>query len=188
MKKILTSVTVLIVVLTFLGCQKAEPYPVTVQTWKSYKDVATYMESNWSFDKSTQRQYIQKLRKYKQLNGGDLSDYTVSELSMTPKEAYNSGSGFCGDSAVLIKDALNKINPSYNAKIIFIWNGYGKPHHWVTGFYVEDKLYVMDYGTGSHWSEMMGTHGPYNSLDEYGEFLKTVNANNFKFGSVEWRD
>jgi hypothetical protein len=46
----------------------------------------------------------------------------------------------------------------------------------------------MDYGAGPRWSQMIGIHGPYNSLDEYGEFLKNVNAKGFKFEDVYLRD
>jgi hypothetical protein len=46
----------------------------------------------------------------------------------------------------------------------------------------------MDYGAGSHWKQMIGTHGPYNSLNDYAKFLKTIDAKNFKFESIRWRN
>lgn len=187
MKKFIYGIVVIAVILGFSGCEKAQPYPQTVKSWKSYKDVATYMQSNFRFDQNRQMEFKKDLRKYKQ-ETDDMYSFTVSELSKQPIETYNSGSGFCGDSETLIKDALNKINPEYKAKTIFIENDASLTHHWVTGFYVKGKLYIMDFGASSHWNEMIGTHGPYDSLDDYGDFLKSINAKNFKFGSLRWRD
>ena len=176
------------ITLGFTGCEKAKPYPQTVKSWKSYKDVANYMQSNFRFDASRQHEFRKEFNKYKNQNSDNLYDFTISELSLKPNETYNRGGGFCGDAETLVKDALNKINPKYDAKTIFIGNQYGPPHHWVTGFYVNDKLYIMDYGAGQKWSEMIGTHGPYNSIDDYGNFLESIDAKDFKFSSIRWRN
>lgn len=188
MGKIIFGIIVIAISLGLTGCGKTTPYPQAVESWKSYKDVASYMQNNFKFSTNRQDEFKKDLGKYRKKNNGYMQDFTVVELSLKPIDTYNNGGGFCGDSAILIKDALNKVNPNYNAKIIFIWNDNGQPHHWVTGFYVEDQLYVMDYGAGPHWKEMMGTHGPYDSLNEYGDFLASINAKGFKFGSVRWRD
>jgi hypothetical protein len=174
--------------LWFFGCQQTMTYPQAVKSWKSYKDVANYMQNNFRFDKARQHEYQKEFKKYKQEHYANLYDFTISELSLKPSETYNRGGGFCGDAETLVKDALNKINPNYNAKTIFIKNQYGPPHHWVTGFYVDDKLYIMDYGAGPAWSQMIGVHGPYKSLDDYAKFLQTINAKNFKLESLGWRD
>ena len=187
MKKFIYGIITIAIILGFTGCEKAKPYPQTVKSWKSYKDVANYMQSNFRFDTSRQIEFKRDLRKYKQ-ETDDMYNFTVSELSKQPIETYNSGSGFCGDAETLVKDALNKINPNYQAKTIFIENGASSTHHWVTGFYVKDKLYIMDYGAGEKWSEMIGTHGPYNSIDDYGNFLASINAKGFEFSSIRWRD
>lgn len=188
MKKFMYGVIALIITLGFTGCEKAKPYPQTVKSWKSYKDVANYMQGNFRFDKSRQVEFNKDLKKYKRENSDSMYDFTVSELSLNPKETYNRGGGFCGDAETLVQDALNKVNPNYNAQTIFIDNEYGPPHHWVTGFYVDEKLYIMDFGAGSHWTQMIGTHGPYNSIDEYGMFLESINAKGFKFNSLRWRN
>ena len=188
MKKFMYGIITVLIIFGITGCQKSKPYPQKVTQWKSYKDVANYMKNNFRFDKSRQYQFAKDLKKYKREHQGDMHDFTISELSLTPSETYNRGGGFCGDAETLVKDALNKINPNYNAKTIFINNQYGPPHHWVTGFYVNGKLYVIDYGAGPEWSQMIGVHGPYNSLDEYANFLKTIDARNFKFESLRWRD
>lgn len=187
MKKIIYGIILIAITLGLTGCENAKPYPQRVQTWKSYTDVANYMQSNFRFDRNRQLEFKKDLRKYKQKTD-NMYDFTVSELSKKPIETYNSGSGFCGDSVVFINDALNKVNPNYKAKTIFIENGASPIHHWVTGFYVKDKLYIMDYGAGSKWSAMIGTHGPYNSIDDYGDFLKSINVRGFKFNSIRWRN
>jgi hypothetical protein len=46
----------------------------------------------------------------------------------------------------------------------------------------------MDYGTGRKWKEMQGVHGPYNSLDEYRDYLASLSLPNFKVGKVIFRD
>jgi hypothetical protein len=46
----------------------------------------------------------------------------------------------------------------------------------------------MDYGTGEKWEDMQGVHGPYNSLDEYRNFLASLDLPNFEVGDVQFRD
>ena len=188
MKKFTYVIIALAIMINFSGCvSNRQPYPAIVTTWQSYEDVASWMQSHWHFDKSDQQRLIQNIKKMK-AGGHDLASMTAVDISLTPEQSYNKGGGHCGDAALLIKDSLNKINPNYKAKIIFIKNVYGPPNHWATGFYVNEKLHVMDYGAGSHWSAMMGTHGPYNSLEDYARFLKSVNAKNFTLEFVRWRD
>ncbi len=185
MKKLLHITMIILFGFTLLN---ASNYEDTVKNWKSHEDLANWMKSNWEFDKSDQRVYIKKLIKYKKKNKGDMSNYTVSMLSDTPQDAFENKQGFCGDAVVLIQDALNKIDPKYDAKVVFIWNDLGKPHHWATAFNFEDKLYVMDFGAGKYWDDMNGIHGPYASLDGYGEFLKSLDVKRFKFGWVRYKD
>lgn len=73
-------------------------------------------------------------------------------------------------------------------RYIFIRNSIGPPNHWTTGFWMNGKLYVMDYGAGPKWSAMQGVHGPYNTLDDYMQFLKTLSVPGFSPSSVDWRD
>ena len=151
MKKFMYGIIAIAITLGFTGCEKAKPYPQTVKSWKSYKDVANYMQSNFRFDTSRQNEFRREFNKYKNQNSDNLYDFTIAELSLKPNETYNRGGGFCGDAETLVKDALNKINPKYNAKTIFIDNQYGPPHHWVTGFYINNKLdgkYELFYNNG----------------------------------------
>ena len=187
MKKLVYVVITLFIAFLFTGCGNTQPYPETVKSWKSHEDVAKWMKSNWSMDNSTRLRLVRNIKKMRS-SGADMSTITAASISMLPEESYNKAKGHCADAAVLIKDSLNKINPEYNAKIIFIMNVYGPPNHWVTGFYIKDELYIMDFGAGKHWSDMMGIHGPYKSLDGYATFLENVDAKNFKLDFVEWRD
>jgi hypothetical protein len=188
MKTNIYTIVTILALLIFTGCQKTPPYPQTLKSWKSYKDVENYMQNNFKFNQNRQYEFAKDLKKYKRKHPNDMYDFTVSELSQTPEETYNKGSGFCGDAETFIKNALNNIDPKYNARTVFINNQYGPPHHWVTAFYINDKLYIMDYGASSHWSDMLGVHGPYNSLDEYANFLKSIDAKGFKFNSLRYRD
>jgi hypothetical protein len=42
--------------------------------------------------------------------------------------------------------------------------------HFVCSFKKDGKLFIMDYGTPHR--NMVGIHGPYNSLDEYVKFFE----------------
>ena len=185
MKKFMYGIIAIAIIFGFTGCEKAQPYPVTIKSWKSYKDVASWMQNNWHFS-ADQRRIKNGKRKYLK-QGGDIRDMRLESIAYPAEKSYDNQIGHCGDAALLIKDSLNKINPNYHAKIIFIKNTFS-PHHWVTGFYLKDDLYVMDYGAGPKWSSMKGVHGPYKSIDGYKDFLNTLNISNFKPVQVIWRD
>lgn len=156
----------------------ASEYDDAVSGWKSYQDVADWLENNFSFSKQRQRKIIKRLR----------ADGPEGLLVRNPSSLFEDRSGFCGDSSNFAIKALNRINPSYNARWVFIWNDAGRPNHWVTAFDHDGKLYIMDYGTGNKWREMQGVHGPYNSLDDYRNFLASLNIENFEVGKVLFRD
>jgi hypothetical protein len=105
-----------------------------------------------------------------------------------PEQTFERRSGVCEDGAVLAKDALNRINPAYEAKLVFIKNRYGNPHHWVTAFTVDGKLYIVDFSAGNNWKAMMGLLGPYESLKGYADFLSSLKIPNFKLELVEYRN
>lgn len=90
--------------------------------------------------------------------------------------------------AAFAKLTLNRINPEYKARYIFIRNKNGPVNHWVTGFNLDNKIYVIDYGAGKHWSAMEGMHGPYASLDEYQAFLSSLSLKGFAPEWVRCRD
>jgi hypothetical protein len=132
-------------------------YQATVAKWTSYQDVADWMRANFY--------YVPRKAK--------------SWQPRAPQETFASGRGMCQDASNFARDALNRINPSYRARIVYIENRLGPPHHWVTAFTADGKLYVMDYGAGARWSSMMGVHGPYDSLVEYERFLSSLRMQGF---------
>jgi hypothetical protein len=157
----------------------AGPYEDAVAGWKSYEEVESWLSRNFTFDKSRQKQIARRL---KQQGPSGL-------LVRNPAVLYESNHrGYCADSANFTIDSLNKIDPAYNARWVFIWNEAGRPNHWVAGFDYKGKLYIMDYGTGKKWKAMQGVHGPYDSLDDYRAYLTSLNLPNFEVGEVVFRD
>lgn len=153
-------------------------YEAEVSKWKSHEDVAKWLKSNFVFDKSRQGQVIRQLKETGPEN----------VLTRKPETLFENRSGYCRDAAGFARDALNRIDVEHEARYIFIKNKYGQPNHWVTGFRVDNKLYVMDYGAGAHWRVMQGVHGPYESLDDYRNFLLSLRIQGFEPEFVRWRD
>lgn len=168
-----------VVLFLYINVSVAGSYEEAIANWKSHEDVARWLNSNFSFEKSRQKQISKRL---KQQGPSGL-------LVRNPAKLYeDSHRGFCADSANFAIQSLNKISPSYNARWVFIWNDAGRPNHWVAAFDYEEKLYIMDYGTGKKWKAMQGVHGPYDSLDQYRDFLASLSLPNFKVGDVLFRD
>lgn len=153
-------------------------YETEVLKWQTHEDVAKWLNTNFVFDKNRQAQGLLQLKKTGPEN----------MLTRKPETLFENHYGYCRDAAGFAKDALNRINPEHQARYIFIKNKYGAPNHWVTGFHVNDKLYVMDYGAGKHWAAMEGVHGPYESLESYRDFLASLSIKGFAPEFVKWRD
>ena len=166
------------VVLTELSFAEGNnDYEKTVAQWQSYKDVGKWLENNFTFDLNRAR--YARARVVSQGPSG----LVVHPASKT----FSEKRGYCVDAAAFSMDALSKINPAYQPRWIFVKNKMsGEPSHWVVGFMVEEKLYVMDYGAGPEWWTMKGLHGPYSSLDEYAEFLGTLHIRGFSVDKVIW--
>lgn len=174
----MTKHILLLVIGVLLSACQSVPYEQKVSNWKSPTDVAKWLNTNFSFDKDRQRTVIKRLREM----GPD------GLLYKNPKELYSSGYGYCVDSANFAREQLNRIDPSYNARWVFVENARGRPNHWVTAYHYQGKLYVMDYGAGPHWSAMKGNHGPYNSLDDYRKYLASLSMQGFEVGDVYYRN
>jgi hypothetical protein len=142
-------------------------YYATVAKWASYKDVYSWLENNFTYDYERKGRYKEPL---------------------SPAEMFNLKKGACFDSANFVIDALNRINPKYGARSVFIKNKLGPPHHWVTAFTMDGKLFIMDYGTGEHWEAMKGIHGPYQSLSDYQDFLFSLRVKGFSVEDVMYRN
>jgi hypothetical protein len=133
----------------FLG----KTYTETVSGWKSYKDVVQWMEKDFSFDE-------ERYKKYE----GTLPPPRTSE------ETFKLKSGIYIDAASFLKETLNRINPSYNARMVVLVFRPSRFNHYVCSFKTEGKLFIMDYGTP--YREVTGIHGPYRSLEEYKKFYE----------------
>ena len=157
---------------------QANDFDYTVDNWESYQDVGEWLDKNFIFDKQRQETIRRRLQK----------QGPVGLLIRDPQKTLLNSSGYCADAAHFAREELNSIDPEYNAQWVFIKNEVGGPNHWVTGFYVDDKLYIMDYGTGPKWYAMKGTHGPYTSLEEYKDFLDSLNLPALDISKVYWRD
>lgn len=159
------------------GCSTV-PYDQAVSGWDSHEDVANWLDDSFYFDKDRQKTIAKRLK----------SEGPEGLLVRNPEKLYSSRTGYCADSANFAQYHLNKIDPNYNARWVFVENAMGRPNHWVTAFEYQGKLYIMDYGAGPAWYSMNGTHGPYESLDGYREFLASLNLPGFEVGHVYFRE
>lgn len=128
-------------------------YDETVSEWKSYQDLATWMEEEFSFDRE----------RYEKFEG-------TLPIPRTPKETLQLKSGIYIDAAEFLKRTLNQINPSYKAQTVIIIVRPNVFNHYVCSFKKGGKLFIMDYGTP--YKEITGVHGPYDSLDGYKKFYE----------------
>ncbi|MEA1913925.1 MAG: hypothetical protein U9N30_01280 [Campylobacterota bacterium] len=154
----------------------ATQYEDTIKNWETPQDVAQWMKSDWRFDMGIAQSIVHKIK----------TQGASASVAKSAQETYQSPKGWCKDAANFAKETLNNMDEKYDAGYIFIRNKKGPPHHWVTGFNYQGKLFVMDYGAGKEWADMMGLHGPYDSLDDYSEFLSTIHHRNFKLDYVMW--
>lgn len=128
-------------------------YVETVSGWKSYGDLTKWMNNVFSFDK----------KRYEEFKG-------TLPVPRTPQETFRLQSGIYIDAAFFLKETLNRINPSYDARIVvLVFRPYGF-NHYVCAFKEGDRLLIMDYGTP--YPGLTGVHGPFHSLEEYGIFYK----------------
>lgn len=131
----------------------AETYEGWVSKCRSYKDVADWLNQNFVYDRdgnekgSPPGQNSQKLKKVRD-----------------SKETFRSKTGLSLEVALFVKHTLNRINPDYRAEIIHLTSE-KFPVHYVCGFYLGGKLFIMDYGTP--YENMIGTNGPFENLDQY---------------------
>jgi len=173
LKKLLLFSILLCILIAFFAsvgeCSEAQTdYYATVAKWTSYKDVYSWLERNFTYDYERKGRY--------------------GKEPLSPVEMFRLKKGACFDSANFVIDALNRINPEYKARSVFIKNKLGPPHHWVTAFTMDGKLFIMDYGASEHWGAMRGIHGPYKSLSDYQNFLFSLMVKGFSVEDVEYRD
>lgn len=130
---------------------RAAGYEDAVKQWRSYEDVAKWMEENFIYVKKNQR---------------------MTEGVQTPEETFMLKRGYCKDGATFAIDALNRINPGYDARMLYILSG-----HYTTLFRMNSKLYIMDLASGPGYASIRGVHGPFDSIKELKEYLKKMGIN-----------
>jgi hypothetical protein len=147
-------IRILLILILFLsGCAiiPARSYDETVSRWKTHKDLERWMAKDFSLD--TER--------FKRFEG-------TLPPPRTPEETFKLKSGIYVDAAIFAKATLNRIDPSYQAKIVVLLIP-GGANHYACSFKKEGKLFIMDYGTP--YRSIVGVHGPFNSLEEYKLFF-----------------
>jgi hypothetical protein len=144
----------LLLLLLFSGCAilPVKTFDETVSQWKSYKDLETWLAKDFSFD--TER--------FKKFEG-------TLPPPRTPEETFKLKSGIYIDAAILAKETLTRIDPSYKAKIVVLILRRGASHY-VCSFIKEGKIFIMDYGTP--YKTMVGVHGPFSTLEEYKTYFE----------------
>lgn len=128
-------------------------YSDTISEWKSYQDLVRWMEKDFSFDGD-------RFKKFE----GTLPPPRTSE------ETFKLKSGIYLDAALFTKETLNRINPSYKAKIAVLIIRPYRANHYICSFQNGGKIFIMDYGTP--FRETTGTHGPFDSLEEVKKFYE----------------
>jgi hypothetical protein len=145
-------ISILFLFLSACGIIFVRSYDDTVSGWKSYKDVERWMEKDFSLD----------VERFKRFEG-------TLPPPRTPEETFKLKSGIYIDAAIFAKETLNRIDPSYKAKIAVLLIRQGA-NHYVCSFMKEGKLFIMDYGTP--YKTLVGVHGPFHSLEEYKVFFE----------------
>jgi hypothetical protein len=165
--------------LTCSGVCRAETYEQWLSKCTSYEDVAKWQERYLLYDLTRLKDSMHHARNRQE-----------KLKANSPEVTFNLKRGVCMDAAVFSKVSLNRINADYKAEIIYLLPE-RIPDHYVCGFYINGKLYIMDYGTT--YRNTMGTHGPFESLDEYvhGFYLryhpKHRTLKRYHFGWPPWR-
>jgi len=126
-------------------------YSETVSGWKSHQDLVQWMEKDFSFDAN----------RFKKFEG-------TLPPPRTPEETFKLKSGIYLDAALFTKETLNRINPSYKAKIAVLIIRPYRANHYICSFQNGGKIFIMDYGTP--FRETTGTYGPFHSLGEVRKF------------------
>lgn len=143
---------ILFLFLVACGIIFVRSYDETVSRWKSYKDVQMWMEKDFSLD--TER--------FKRFEG-------TLPPPRTPEETFKLKSGIYIDAAIFARETLNRIDPSYQAKIVVLLIA-GGANYYVCSFTRDGKVFILNYGTP--YKAIVGVHGPFNSLEEYKVFFE----------------
>ena len=146
--KFFTLATVIVLLAVFCPFAQATNYEDAVKQWHSYEDVAKWMQENFTYVNINRR---------------------MASGVQTPEETFMMKRGYCKDGATFAIDALNRIDPDYDAKMLYILSG-----HYVTLFKMNSKLYIMDFASGPRFASIRGVHGPFDSIKELKEYLRKM--------------
>jgi hypothetical protein len=131
----------------------AETYNQWVENCRSYKDVALWLNHHFRYEKDR--------------NGdGQASSQGTRKRPRTQRleEIFRSRCGCALDASLFARETLNRINPDYRAEIIYLSLDRSQAHY-LCGFFLGENLFIMDYG--NLYENMIGTHGPFKTLDHY---------------------
>ena len=147
-----------------------------MEQWKSYKDVAKWLEENFKYD----------VTRLNEAEYRSLAKDTPLPIK-TPEETFKSKYGICQDSVLLTIEALNKIDPSYKPEVIYLrCRPEYRYDHYVCKFEIDSEMYVMDYGNSQSNLHMNGIHGPYKSLEEYKQYYEKNNYLGKKVNLIQY--
>jgi len=148
----------IISIFLFWGCAATQSGPGRTDTYeewlfqcKDYRDVERWMSRYFTYDIAKLRQKVMKTN--------------------TPEETFMTGTGVCKDAAEFAAASLNKINPEYKAGTVRITTSHFDIPHVACFFYLNEKLFVMDYGTMRR--TVMGVHGPLKDLQEWADWYSS---------------
>ncbi|HUT70163.1 MAG TPA: transglutaminase-like domain-containing protein [Desulfatiglandales bacterium] len=145
---------IFIVILFACATFPQKTYEETVAQWNSYKVADKWMQYNFRYD-------------FKRVKPSERPG------PRTPEETFKLKSGVCFDSAHFLKDVLNRIDPSYEAKVVIVKVSPFPTfvHDVVCSFKKEGKLFIMmQYGLNN---KLTGVNGPFNSLDEFKNYYQS---------------
>lgn len=146
--------------LLFQPSSRAETYDQWVANCRSYRDVAAWLSDSFRYDPGLPRESRTSGKTGRK-----------QPASKEKEEIFRYRTGGSLQASLFAKETLNRINPAYRAEIIHL-SPDGSPAHYLCGFYLGERLFVMDYGNPEE--SLMGTHGPFENLNDYlrGFYLK----------------
>ncbi len=131
----------------------AETYDKWVEKCGSYKDVAEWLNHNFRYEQDRNG------------NGEPSSKENHKRPWVQgPEETFRYRCGCPLDASLFARETLNRIRPDYRAEIVYLSLDLSEVHY-LCGFFLGGKLYVMDYGNPHE--NLIGTHGPFENLDDY---------------------
>jgi hypothetical protein len=132
---------------TVVAPVKPKTYSEAVSQWKSDEDVLKWLQEEFKFDTA----------RFKRFEG-------TLPPPRTPEETFQFRSGIYVDVATFAREALHRINPTYQARIVVLLVRPSVLNYYVCSFRKGGKLFIFDFGTP--YPSVTGMHGPYNSLEE----------------------